>query len=124
MLTADYGGPHGRAHHTHDLRSLWRPDIRLLLPALGQLLSTEPKRTIRLIGAGMDEWTDDKWRDVVQTAFASADAEKAMKRVETEYHRADITAADDLKKLLTGIDTPLALYFAVPPPWRPRRVMR
>lgn len=88
---------------------------RLLLPALGQLLMTEPKRTVQLIGAGMDEWTNDKWRDVVHTAFASADAEGAISRVETEYHRADITAVDDLKTLLEGLEAPLALYFAVPP---------
>ncbi|WP_426181125.1 glucose-6-phosphate dehydrogenase [Microbacterium sp. TWP3-1-2b2] len=88
---------------------------RLLLPALGQLLVTEPTRTVHLIGAGMDEWSDDRWRDVVQTAFASADAEGAMSRVETEYHLADITAADDLEKLLAGRKAPLALYFAVPP---------
>lgn len=88
---------------------------RLLLPALGQLLTTEPKRTVRLIGAGMDDWADEKWREVVQSAFASADAEDAMSRVEAEYHRADITAAADLKALLSGVKAPLALYFAVPP---------
>lgn len=88
---------------------------RLLLPALGQLLAVEPKRTVELIGAGMDDWSDDKWRDVVQTAFATADAEDAMSRVETEYHRADITAVDDLEKLLAERKAPLALYFAVPP---------
>ncbi|WP_033106586.1 glucose-6-phosphate dehydrogenase [Microbacterium profundi] len=88
---------------------------RLLLPALGQLLMTEPKRTIALIGAGMDDWTDDKWRDVVQIAFTSSDAADAMTRVETEYHRADITSVDDLKKLLSEKKAPLALYFAVPP---------
>lgn len=88
---------------------------RLLLPALGQLLMTEPTRTVQLIGAGMDDWTDDKWRDVVQIAFTSSDAADAMARVETEYHRADITTADDLKTLLDGREAPLALYFAVPP---------
>src|SRR5690606_30588976 len=84
-------------------------------PALGQLLATEPKRTVELIGAGMDDWPDDKWRDVVQNAFASTDAADAMPRVTTEYHRADITSADDLRMLLDGRVAPLALYFAVPP---------
>ncbi|MGZ8804752.1 MAG: glucose-6-phosphate dehydrogenase, partial [Microbacterium sp.] len=31
---------------------------RLLLPALGQLLTREPERSIRLVGAGMDDWDD------------------------------------------------------------------
>ncbi|WP_300267609.1 glucose-6-phosphate dehydrogenase [Microbacterium sp.] len=88
---------------------------RLLLPALGQLLTTEPERHVRLIGAGTDEWTDDDLLDVVRTSFRSADAEAAVSRVDVEYRRADITKADELASLLAGLDGQVALYFAVPP---------
>ena len=40
---------------------------RLLMPALGQLLTREPDRGIRLIGAGMETiWDDARWREVVR----------------------------------------------------------
>ncbi|KDA06106.1 glucose-6-phosphate dehydrogenase [Microbacterium sp. CH12i] len=88
---------------------------RLLLPALGQLLTTEPKRTVRLIGAGTQEWTDDQLGEVVRTSFGSADAEAAVDRVTVEYHQADITQAADLTTLLQGLEGQVAIYFAVPP---------
>ena len=73
---------------------------RLLLPALGQLLQREPGRELRLRGAGSDDWTRKRWQDAVRTAFASADAEDVYDRVkDTDYTHADITRADDLKKL-------------------------
>ncbi|WP_175985308.1 glucose-6-phosphate dehydrogenase [Microbacterium tenebrionis] len=88
---------------------------RLLLPALGQLLVTEQDRTVRVIGAGIEEWTTDRLAEVVRASFATVDAESALDRVEVEYHRADITKAADLKRLLKGLDGQVALYFAVPP---------
>lgn len=88
---------------------------RLLLPALGQLLVTEQDRTVRVIGAGIEEWTTDRLAKVVRASFATVDAESALDRVEIEYHRADITKTADLKRLLKGLDGQVALYFAVPP---------
>lgn len=89
---------------------------RLLLPALGQLLTMEPHRRVRLRGAGMDEWDDARWRDTVREAFASAGFEKAFAAIaETTYQRADITDADDLARLIAGAGDNVALYFAVPP---------
>lgn len=88
---------------------------RLLLPALGQLMEQEPDRHVRLIGSGTQEWSDEDLLDVVRTAFESADAAAAMERVQAEYRRADITKADDLQNLLSGIEGQTALYFAVPP---------
>jgi glucose-6-phosphate 1-dehydrogenase len=89
---------------------------RLLLPALGQLLELEPDRAVHLVGAGMEEWTDEKLRKVVRASFADggADAEVA-KRVRAEYIQADITEPADLTRILSGRTAPLALYFAVPP---------
>ena len=67
---------------------------RLLLPALGQLLTLEPNRAVRLVGAGMDDWSDDKWRKVVRASFAEGGAEaEVAARVHAEYLQADITAA-------------------------------
>ena len=88
---------------------------RLLLPALGQLLAAEPERRVRIIGAGTQDWSDSDLQKVVETSFATSDAESAAQHVEVEYHRADITDAEDLTKLLEGLDGQVALYFAVPP---------
>ncbi|WP_314453606.1 glucose-6-phosphate dehydrogenase [uncultured Microbacterium sp.] len=89
---------------------------RLLLPALGQLLTREPGRSVRLHGAGMEDWTDEHWREVVHAAFQTMDADGAFAVVsETTYSQADITKPADLQKLLDDAEGRPALYFAVPP---------
>lgn len=89
---------------------------RLLLPAFGQLITRQPQRDVRLQGAGMDDWDNARWRDTVQRAFATIDAQAAFEKVaDTTYTRADITSPDDLRMLLSGIEGRIALYFAVPP---------
>jgi glucose-6-phosphate 1-dehydrogenase len=92
---------------------------RLLLPALGQLLTREPWRRVNLRGAGMEDWDDGRWREVVATAFATVGADSAGIDsdviVSTSYQQADITEPDDLRRLLAQTPGPLALYFAVPP---------
>jgi glucose-6-phosphate 1-dehydrogenase len=89
---------------------------RLLLPALGQLLTMEPHRRVRLRGAGIDDWDDARWRETVRTAFASGGFEQAFPAVaETTYHRADITDPRDLERLIADPGGRVALYFAVPP---------
>lgn len=89
---------------------------RLLLPALGQLLTREPGRSVRLHGAGMEDWTDEHWREVVRTAFQKMDADGAFAAIsETTYAQADITKPADLQKLLDDAEGRPALYFAVPP---------
>lgn len=88
---------------------------RLLLPALGQLLTTEPNRHVRLIGAGTQDWTDEDLQKVVRTSFDTTDAGSALDRVDVEYHQADITQAKDLGALLKGLTGQVAIYFAVPP---------
>lgn len=89
---------------------------RLLLPALGQLLSMDPSRRVRLRGAGIDDWDDAHWRDVVRDAFTSSGFPSAFDAIaDTTYQRADITDAADLTRLLSDPGDRLALYFAVPP---------
>jgi glucose-6-phosphate 1-dehydrogenase len=91
---------------------------RLLMPALGQLLTRERERSIRLIGAGMDDWDDARWRDVVAASFATVDAAgPAVDAVLAGaiYRRSDITRPADLAALFALADGRAALYFAVPP---------
>lgn len=88
---------------------------RLLLPALGQLLTREPSRAVRIIGADREEWTDADLESVVRKSFATMDAEKAASRVDVSYVRTDITRPDDLRTLLQGCTGQVAIYFAVPP---------
>ncbi|HOA86229.1 MAG: glucose-6-phosphate dehydrogenase [Microbacteriaceae bacterium] len=91
---------------------------RLLLPALGQLLTLEPERDVRLLGAGQDDWDDEHWQGVVRAAFATMDASgpavEALLR-STRYRRADVTDPDALEGLLAASEGRVALYFALPP---------
>ncbi|WP_431280284.1 glucose-6-phosphate dehydrogenase [Leifsonia poae] len=91
---------------------------RLLLPALGQLLTNEPERRVKLVGSGMQEWTDAHWRSVIRASFKTVKAsgpavDAALKAV--EYVQADATSADDLKRIFDAGTGKTALYFAVPP---------
>ncbi|MFS0734726.1 glucose-6-phosphate dehydrogenase [Microbacterium sp. 1P10UB] len=91
---------------------------RLLMPALGQLLTREPQRGIRLIGAGMDDWDDAKWREVVTASFATVKASgSAVDAVlaGATYRQSDITKPEDLTALLAEAEGRPAFYFAVPP---------
>jgi len=88
---------------------------RLLLPALGQLLRSDPRRRVRLIGAGTDDWSAEDLKKVVTKSFAASGSEAAVERVDIAYRQADITDGADLKALLKGLDGQVALYFAVPP---------
>ncbi|MDX2377952.1 glucose-6-phosphate dehydrogenase [Microbacterium sp. LRZ72] len=89
---------------------------RLLLPALGQLLTREPQRRVHLQGAGREEWDDERWREVVRTSFAEGGADAANEVIaSTSYRQADITKPADLRALIEGARGRLALYFAVPP---------
>lgn len=88
---------------------------RLLLPALGQLLTREPGRSVRLIGADREDWTDAQLSEVVSQAFATSDSAAAADRVAVSYRKTDITDADDLRALFGDLTGQVAIYFAVPP---------
>ncbi|MDR6612860.1 glucose-6-phosphate dehydrogenase [Leifsonia sp. 1010] len=91
---------------------------RLLLPAIGQLLTDQPDRAFALVGSSSDDLDDDAWRKIVTTSFATVDAKgDAVERllVGTRYVKGDATSADDLKSLLASVDGVPALYFALPP---------
>ncbi|ASN20171.1 glucose-6-phosphate dehydrogenase [Arthrobacter sp. YN] len=91
---------------------------RLLLPALGQLLTDQPKRRVQLLGAGVEPWTDDHWRSVVRTSFGAREA--AGPAVETlldatVYFAADVTDPQELTTILSACIGRPAVYFALPP---------
>ncbi|MFP5334357.1 MAG: glucose-6-phosphate dehydrogenase, partial [Actinomycetes bacterium] len=106
---------------------------RLLLPGLGRLLATGRAPHLRLVGAGVDDWDDARWRERVREAFAVppsievSDSEPVrppghagdvtLRRIEAEtrYLTADVTRPEDLRRVLDACDPPLALYFALPP---------
>jgi glucose-6-phosphate 1-dehydrogenase len=91
---------------------------RLLLPALGQLLTNQPERRIQLVGAGSEEWTDAQWRSVVQASFATENARgPAVDSVlaSATYLSVDATRPADLARILAACDGSVAVYFALPP---------
>lgn len=89
---------------------------RLVLPALGQLLTNAPDRRIRLFGAGVDAMSDEQWRERVRTAFGENIGSGAGEIVEhTAYVQADITDPAGLATVLARAGSMPVLYFAVPP---------
>jgi glucose-6-phosphate 1-dehydrogenase len=91
---------------------------RLLLPGLGGLLAQGEGQGVSLIGSGMDDWDDERWRNVVAGSFAAADASGPdVDRVarEARYLQADVTSEDDLRKLLDACEGRVVIYFALPP---------
>ncbi|MFZ7086841.1 glucose-6-phosphate dehydrogenase [Curtobacterium sp. RRHDQ10] len=91
---------------------------RLLLPGLATLLDVKEDFDVQLIGAGVEDLSEDDWRGIVRDAFRSADCsggrfdEVAAK---STYTKADVTSADDLTALLGACDHDPAIYFALPP---------
>ncbi|MGV9714015.1 glucose-6-phosphate dehydrogenase [Gordonia sp. NPDC003424] len=89
---------------------------RLLLPALGQLLTLEPERRVRLVGVGRREIADDEWRTEVRSCFGD-DAGHTAEQVadDSTFLTADVTTADGLRTVFDAADGRAVLYFAVPP---------
>lgn len=96
---------------------------RLLLPGLAGLLASGGAPGLRLVGAGSDPWSPEQWRERVDGAFAAAskDADSqgqaalAAVAESTGYHQLDVTADGPLAELLSQLEGPVAIYFALPP---------
>ncbi|PJJ55265.1 glucose-6-phosphate dehydrogenase [Compostimonas suwonensis] len=91
---------------------------RLLLPALGQLLTRNPDRRVALMGSGAEDWDADTWAETVRTSFATVDASgPAVDAVlaSTSYHKADVTSPEELTELFALVEGAPAIYFALPP---------
>lgn len=89
---------------------------RLLLPALGQLLTVEPHRHLRLVGSGTEETGEAAWLQRVRTAFGPAHGTAVDALLaDTRYVAADVTTRDGLRRVLDACTPPVAIYFALPP---------
>lgn len=91
---------------------------RLLLPGLGTLLSVEPSRSVRLVGADRVELSDEDWAVRVRDAFADAELDPSVAEPvveQTRYVRTDALDEEQLRALLDQVEPPLVLYFALPP---------
>jgi glucose-6-phosphate 1-dehydrogenase len=91
---------------------------RLLLPGLGQLLSTSEGLDLELIGVGSEPMTDAQWRKRVTASFTAGGASKdavAALIAGARYFQADATAAADLSTIFAACSCIPALYFALPP---------
>jgi glucose-6-phosphate 1-dehydrogenase len=91
---------------------------RLLLPGLGGLLAAAGGDGLSLVGSAREDWDDDHWRELVAEAFAAEGA--AGPRVEAvastaRYLQGDVTAEEDLRRLLQACQGRLIVYFALPP---------
>jgi glucose-6-phosphate 1-dehydrogenase len=91
---------------------------RLLLPGLGRLLTEEPDRRLRLIGADLPDRQSAAWDATVRSAFSNVGA--AGPAVEhtlayTDYLVADASSSAGLQQVLAAAEGIPALYFALPP---------
>ncbi len=100
---------------------------RLLLPGLASLISQGGADGLKLVGAGYDDWSQEKWRSQVQKSFGASsgeddaanatDGNEAMEEVakNSVYHQVDVTAEGELAKVMKSAEQPIAVYFALPP---------
>ncbi len=91
---------------------------RLLLPAVGQLLTREPGRSLQLLGADQRPLGHADWLARVRGSFAEASAAGAAVDgllAGTEYRAVDVTDPAQLQTLLGACTGTPALYFALPP---------
>jgi len=89
---------------------------RLLLPGLASLLDSSRGEPLHLIGVDRDEMSDADWHARVTESF-SGEQSALAKRVAkgSRYLKADVTSADDLRRVLAEAEGRVALYFALPP---------
>jgi glucose-6-phosphate 1-dehydrogenase len=91
---------------------------RLLLPGLGGLLARGGASDLSLVGSGMDDWDDERWRSRIVESFSAHDDDggrQAAVARGARYLRADVTRQDDLRRLLAACTGPVIMYFALPP---------
>lgn len=91
---------------------------RLLLPGIGQLLSSARGTSLELIGVDRDARSDEDWRTQVRTSFDAgrADPERTREVLETaRWLQADVTDPQSLARVLAECSGEPAIYFALPP---------
>jgi glucose-6-phosphate 1-dehydrogenase len=91
---------------------------RLLLPGLAGLVGRR-HLAIDMIGSDRLDWDDDQWRTRVRNAFSGAvEVTPPIDTIiaATRFVRADVTAPEDLDRLLRACSAQrLILYFPLPP---------
>ncbi|GAA5164414.1 glucose-6-phosphate dehydrogenase [Ornithinimicrobium tianjinense] len=91
---------------------------RLLLPGLGTLLSAEPTRRVRVVGADRVDLSQEDWQTKVRDAFAEAGLDTAVAEpiaADSRYLKTDVLDEAQVRSLLAEAGEPLVLYFALPP---------
>jgi glucose-6-phosphate 1-dehydrogenase len=91
---------------------------RLLLPGLGQLLSTQKDIDLELIGVGSMPMTDAAWHKRVTASFKAGGVDTALLHSVisgSRYFDADATSSDDLAKIFAACNGVPSVYFALPP---------
>jgi glucose-6-phosphate 1-dehydrogenase len=91
---------------------------RLLLPGLATLLASRQGRSLRVLGAGMEDLSAADWTRRVTEAFDSSGAKGRLlagTASRSRYVRADVTDPAQLGKLLATCTGTPAIYFALPP---------
>jgi glucose-6-phosphate 1-dehydrogenase len=90
---------------------------RLLMPGLGGLLANG-EVDLSLVGAGVEDWTQEQWHERVLDSFHAAHATgkhpTAVANAST-YFQADVTATADLRTVLDACTGVPAIFFALPP---------
>lgn len=91
---------------------------RLLLPGLGTLLKLHSRPDLTLVGAAVEEISDEQWKEIVSTALSESGCPQS--RIDqvlatTRYVQTDVTDAGQLKSLLESLPSDPVLYFALPP---------
>ncbi|MDO5619170.1 glucose-6-phosphate dehydrogenase [Kocuria sp.] len=89
---------------------------RLLLPAVGQVLTVDPDRELTVIGSARHEAAD--WQQTVRSAFESVSAHGPAVEAtlaSTRYVVGDTTDPTDLSQLLAATVGKVILYYALPP---------
>jgi len=91
---------------------------RLLLPGLGTLLNADHTITVRLVGAGAEDWDQPHWCQIVKEALSDGGCsnDELQSIVDTtKYVRIDASSGDQLAALLKDLQGRIVLYFALPP---------
>ncbi|MFI6243190.1 glucose-6-phosphate dehydrogenase [Micromonospora sp. NPDC050795] len=91
---------------------------RLLLPGLGRLVASGAVPDLRLVGSGRDDWDDERWRGRIAGSFATVGAggpREAEVVRSARYLAADVTAEEDLRRLLAACQGQTVIFFALPP---------
>ncbi len=91
---------------------------RLLLPGLGQLLASQRRSDIEILGVDRAAVSDPEWRALIGKSFTAAGVDLDRVRPVLDaarYVQADATDASDLSRVIQECHGVPAFYFALPP---------